>query len=1363
MSDRMRRLFHFHRSKNRKASQSTPDLPYRSRGTDNGTEHFDPPPIPPQILVAQASVPGVTVGVLSYGERPEETTAGTAASAAGIPRNPEIQFPVEGGKLTDSIIYDTVSNAGQKPPPPATKFERGLDEIEDGVSGLKAVASTAKAVAENEVVQEFGKAILSGIPSLMKVLETMSKAHPFAQLAFEPFKWAYNQELKRRDNETTSRLSLFESIKNVMLISVEMKDLVYSSDQQQDPGGHPVENRLSTVGVQMKEDIYGCYSALDAMQKQSLFVRFCHAGAWSKQLQTYKENFKARQNDLILALTLYTATIIHSLPVRIEDIIHEEFLKEPIVVKTSHDREIDGFFKARGGADEVFKDETKCRELIKLQNELTGTHNIQYTVSTGTNKQRAVSAADPGATSRSKDPKQNARDREALTKIRKEWQNDVATVIQENMESFKKYWDLSLDRLSEDINQNTHREANRIIGSMIGQWYRRLNDKIMRQVWRDQAWRGSAKTRTLVLALRDYLAERVEGTTLQNMDDGLRPFSPTPSRPPDDSDPQDPETAIGVPLPDSWMVDYLGAKRLRYLQRTNPVPVLFLDLNSPEYTEILDPDTSGLSTINEINSFTQSCPPGWRQEFLRFSLHRPVLKRPSVSLPRWISYWAIGWQIFATRYSTEIDKIFAQMVLLREQVGIRMPGNKGYINHYILETWPLVNSLTGGLERFEGSDWLVDQFRDYTDKEESKLQSDLDGIHYDIDSMEMVNELLAGNRIERSIFMLLAIIMRRHLKKMRLCLIRELSEDELVDDTSTIMYVVDAAWSRYCGLAETYRHQQTVDMERNFEWFSCGLFRKYREWKAWTSDVYYKANQVSWYNTEGETIEVKKEELKGLLLHEIVPSAPKEAISQIQNNLDNPGITELREAISGTWYGFHCTEAESPDSGMFSIDLKVLKELDQAALSILGEGINVSDASFAVEFKQMFSYGDYTYHGVFHAELQILSGTFETGQGGNDGRTFFLKKTPRADIMCYRPLRARLNPRELRTFAYNAVVGTIRRQRPSRGYLAARIKMIRRTLELLSSTGGPASQSEPEELSQLTQGFTVHEWTEILRLSNWYFRVGDLQPMLWCDSCGDVVSRSRVLCMDCKRPGNSVDFDIKESCITISTVVRDDLPVPHDRTHLLLKTRDIVLLNDYPFLKRRAADCAALAVDVFSAAAPQDSVPTLAITTSEQRASPGSQNSTDEIAKPNPDSSVDLDAGTNDGKANTLNCLLCQKRVSAPCWYCIDCPDNDAFICISCETKIDELLPWDFQRRYREEKQSPGKHNVFHVLIRFSNWTTQTVPSQKPDLIQEEVERRLHAMEQRLVGRMEEDKARLEARLARIEAHLQALVANLDV
>ncbi|KAJ7873949.1 hypothetical protein B0H13DRAFT_1894774 [Mycena leptocephala] len=204
-----------------------------------------------------------------------------------------------------------------------------------------------KAIVDNDEVQQIGKAILNGVPALMKILETMSKAHPFAQLAFEPFKWAYNQELKRLDNET------YVYSHNVMLISIEIKDIVASDDQQQDPEGNQILSRLAEIGRQMN-DIYGCYAALDTMQKQSLFIRFCYAGAWKEQLQAIRDAFKTRQDGLVVALNLYTARTVHKIRV-----IREVVIKEPIVVTTSHDREIEAFYWARGGEGEVFKDDKK--------------------------------------------------------------------------------------------------------------------------------------------------------------------------------------------------------------------------------------------------------------------------------------------------------------------------------------------------------------------------------------------------------------------------------------------------------------------------------------------------------------------------------------------------------------------------------------------------------------------------------------------------------------------------------------------------------------------------------------------------------------------------------------------------------------------------------------------------------------------------------------------------------------------------------------------------------------------------------------------------------------------------------------------
>jgi hypothetical protein len=192
------------------------------------------------------------MGTVSTSDGPEQPGASANTRATGDSRNPETQSVDQNSK-----IHGVLGDPGQKLPVPRTQFQRDLEKVEDGVTKLRRAGSILQAITENEGVQEIGKAIFKGVPALMKILETMSKAHPFAQreqsflssrftqfpiifqVAFEPFKWAYNQELKRRENETychftyrrtwiysnslrrTSRLALFESIKNVMLISVQ--------------------------------------------------------------------------------------------------------------------------------------------------------------------------------------------------------------------------------------------------------------------------------------------------------------------------------------------------------------------------------------------------------------------------------------------------------------------------------------------------------------------------------------------------------------------------------------------------------------------------------------------------------------------------------------------------------------------------------------------------------------------------------------------------------------------------------------------------------------------------------------------------------------------------------------------------------------------------------------------------------------------------------------------------------------------------------------------------------------------------------------------------------------------------------------
>jgi hypothetical protein len=123
------------------------------------------------------------------------------------------------------------------------------------------------------------------------------------------------------------------------------------------------------------------------------------------------------------------------------------------------------------------------------------------------------------------------------------------------------------------------------------------------------------------------------------------------------------------------------------------------------------------------------------------------------SLPRWIAYWAIGWQIFTTKYCEEIDGIFNQMSLLRDQIGLRMPGNKQYVTDYIETVWQQVTALTSAVERYPNpSPWLVEKYVEYETAKETTLRQRLEKIRYDIDSLDTVNLVVADEPIERVCF-----------------------------------------------------------------------------------------------------------------------------------------------------------------------------------------------------------------------------------------------------------------------------------------------------------------------------------------------------------------------------------------------------------------------------------------------------------------------------------------------------------------------------------------------------------------------------------------------------------------------------------
>ncbi|KAJ6488966.1 hypothetical protein C8R45DRAFT_993286 [Mycena sanguinolenta] len=1038
--------------------------------------------------------------------------------------------------------------------------EKIINKISDTTSAaINAEASTdgvvgfVKDVLANDTVKALGNTILDDIPGIMSALETLTEVHPFLKLAYLPFKLIYNQEKDRRDNDQ-KRTTLFGKIKDVMLVLLELKG-VKEDDTRKTPDNKPLLSRLASLCKNMKKDIEECYNVLNAQEKRSTGIKFLRAAAWNKELGAYAARFTSSREEVLFALTLRTAVTMEELGSKMMEMF--------ATMLTSQERDMGRWILDNGGEKAVLGDNNMCAAMIKYET----------TVATSNGHDDAK------------------KEEKTIAAMRKEYREDIASVIQDNFESYSNRFEMGLDDLRADLENKIQRQGDRVIKYLQGGPHKRIEDKIVYHVWKDQGWKGSAKTRLLVLALRDYFVERIEHSKLsQASTEKQRPVSTVPKKEDDDDD--DPETDISVPLPDSWMASYLQVKRLRYL----------------EYA--MDPDASGFTTISEINAFTRARPEKW-------------------SFLRWISYWAIGWHIYATKYCLEIEELFNQMHLVKLEMAVKMPGNTCYVNKYLEGCWQYVTALTSSIERYSGGEsWLEGQFSPYIDSQEAILKQRLSRIRYDIDAVETVSLVLRGGRIEGSIFILLAVLMRRHLAKMHLGLKQELDSRELFDDMGTITCVVKAVWIRFVDLKDQFQHREITDLKLIFERHSWGLFKNYWRWDHWIQAKYFMENDMRTW-TGNRIRELDPSELVGILAYtdtsrskankspdttssdslapesvtgEDTPTADPASAVQTVKALSADKITpaglnpvtskpsEAEMSITGTWYGFHWTDSQKPCLAMatFNLNCGQREPESETETTISGDGfdfgesftisgtmnsVGQSTGIFGLNLTRIHERGTWIgYYGEFNSDRGTMTGIFTRAGGGG---SYLLKKVPTSAIMCARPLTSELNTKELWSFALNAVVNDLTRKKPGLSYIRERMIDIKRTVVFMHrEKSEDLYPEEQKQYSELLMKFSVEESAELHKLYQWYARVGDLQPAGYsCDGCATPLVRSRVVCLDCvstDRPGNTIDFCYSADCLaTVSVVRRTD--VQHRPDHMMVRFRDHFLLKDYIGIKERAA------------------------------------------------------------------------------------------------------------------------------------------------------------------------------------------------
>ncbi|KAJ7743335.1 hypothetical protein B0H16DRAFT_1422914 [Mycena metata] len=960
--------------------------------------------------------------------------------------------------------------------------EKEMDEITDTAKLVvnKAEASSSdgligwgKDVAADPDVKSaakaVGKAIVDGVPAFMKVLEAVTDVHPFLKAVYLPFKQIYHQETQRRDNDQR-RTKLFATLKDTILVLLELEDIGQEGTRKAPKDEPGLLDSLKSICKKLEKEIKECYNVVDAQKKCSFGMKFIKAVSWNEKLVSYAVLFQQRREELQFAFSMKTLSIVDQTRLDIKE-IKETMMQLFATMLTPQEKAIELWLKQNGGDKAVLASDKKCAELVRYEAKL-------------------ASSGQAVALKGEEDVKKS--EARAIANLKKEYREDVEVIIKENFESFSKSFDMGLDNLKKDLGKKIVHQGDRVIRHLNRGPHSRIKDNMMFHVWKDQGWKGSAKTRSLVLAIRDYFVERVEHS--HNRDKLVitqREFSRRPNTPgsrEDQDDEDDPAADLSVELPDDWATGYLQVRRLHYLQ------------------QVMDPDCSGFTTISEINAFTYARPAEW-------------------SLPRWISYWAIGWQISATEYCIEIEELYSQIFLLQKRIAIQMPGNNRYVNEYIHYTWRYVTALTSSIDRYDSPSMTLEgKFKDYVDSQEKDIKEGLEKIQYKIDNADTITSILHGKQIEQSVLVLLTLLLRRHLAKIYLCLTTEIDEREL-DDASVVINVV---WLRFCDLKEHFLHQR-VELKQTFDWYSCGLFKNYREWDDVSNTKYFRASDMSVWTSSYTIRELDATELAGILVYTddpdsksegllspTVPLSPLLPVADETSTLtftsaELTGATSDREvspsspdcsaevSIAGAWYGWHWTETEKPFQGMRRLDLTCETGATNSDSTIFS-GTGITPDGWPWKLSGTLSRADQPpgtakldleryfedhgtrvhYLGTFLENREVMTGTFEGKEDSAFKGWFLFKKVPMSAIMCSRPFVAELSTRELWSFAYSAVVNNLRRKKLAMPYLYERMVLIRRAVELITRK---TNDNDDAELSSLTKDFSVEEMSELHKLA----------------------------------------------------------------------------------------------------------------------------------------------------------------------------------------------------------------------------------------------------------------------------------------
>ncbi|OCH88683.1 hypothetical protein OBBRIDRAFT_888933 [Obba rivulosa] len=621
------------------------------------------------------------------------------------------------------------------------------------VPGGKSLNQTVRDI--NSCVQLFDEQL----PGLVDLLDRLAEVHPAAKAAFAVVKTVFEMYLARRENDRRVQILYFRMNE----VSGLFKELLTIRSLTE-----ALHNAVTHVAADIKE----CAEACDAYLKTGNIVKFLKAGAWAKELASFLRRFDKAQSDLTLALSTDANKKLDNLQTSI------------LNIETKFDEMVT-----------ILRDKYMTREETALSEELQDSklgseQDIERML-------KKLLSKDLGGDSKSSGGRGiTVVTDQRLESLKAELLQDTKQIIEKNGKEFNLKFDAALRKQTEQLTRTIQDSSNSLFDRITRRFdqatttltrgqrrieqvtesinipYKKINDPVLRDVWKHMNWAGHAESRQFVMALRDYF------------NGNLADIKKAASR----GDPASQQI-----VNDEWALAYVGPK---WQQRI---------------MEAIDDDASGYVTIAELNKFTDALPSdlGW-------------------SLPRWLAYWAIGWQMTATTYLLDIRGILANMLSTLSEL---LPKNRSLGDQYFDNVWRMVFPLMASLETCFVSTALQSRFEGYVKYEKKLLEDNLKDVQYNVDAVDTLQvNIVGGGRIEKHIFQLTCLLLKKHLEILQGGRYTNLDEDVLEACEDSIQTCMRAVTLRMSDLSDYFQIQERkIDIKSQFETTACGMFKYFNE------------------------------------------------------------------------------------------------------------------------------------------------------------------------------------------------------------------------------------------------------------------------------------------------------------------------------------------------------------------------------------------------------------------------------------------------------------------------------------------------------------------------------------------------------